>query len=99
MKIKTKSGFSCEVSDKKIGSWNLIDLFTDIREAAKKNDAATLTSTTKQLYTFLLGEEGYEALKDHLKDEDGIVDSTLIANEFNEILTLANAKKSKSSQA
>lgn len=99
MKIKTKSGFTCEINEKKIGSWNLIDLFTDIREAAEKNDYEILTSATKKLYSFLLGEAGYEALKKHLMDEDGIVDSKAMASEFNEIMTLANAKKSKSSQA
>lgn len=98
MDIKTKSGFACKINDKKVGSWNAIELFSGISNAAKKEKYETVLELTKQLYEFMLGEDGYEALKDHLKDKDGIVNAADVTKEFNEIMELANLKKSKSSQ-
>ena len=73
LKVKTKSGFSCEINEKKVGSWNTVDLYTKISKASKANDLGTLMELTQSLYVFVLGEDGYNALIDHLKDDDGIV--------------------------
>ena len=99
MKVKTKSGFTCELSEKKIGSWNLMDMYSGISKAAKEDDYTEVIERTRAMYLFVLGEEGYKALFDHLKDADGVVDPKDMTAEFNEIMTIANSKKSKSSQA
>lgn len=98
MKIKTKSGFTCEINDKKIGSWNAIEMYTGISKAAEELQYDKVMNLTADLYKFMLGEDGYKALKDHLKDEDGIVNAETVTKEFNEIMNLANLKKSESSQ-
>lgn len=98
MTIKTKSGFACEISEKKIGSWNMVDLYTKITKATKGNDLIEIMELTKELYVFTLGEDGYNALVEHLKDEDGVVSAEDLAKEFNAIMEIANAKKSKPSQ-
>lgn len=99
VKVKTKSGFSCEINENKIGSWNMIDYYTKINKAAKAGDEGAVMTLTADMYVFILGEDSYNALLEHLKDEDGIVTSEALANEYKEILSLAKVKKSKSSQA
>lgn len=99
MEIKTKSGFACKINDKKVGSWNAIELFTNISKAAEDSQYDKVMNLTAELYRFMLGDNGYEALKKHLADKDGIVDAAAVTKEFNEIMNLANLKKSKSSQA
>lgn len=99
MKIKTKSGFTCEINEKKVGSWNAIEMYTGISKAAEELQYDKVMNLTAELYKFMLGDDGYKALCEHLKDDDGIVDAATITKEFNEIMNLANLKKSKSSQA
>lgn len=99
MNIKTKSGFSCEINEKKVGSWNTVDLYSKISEASRKGNLGDLIELTKALYVFVLGDDGYKALMDFVKDDDGIVSAEDMAREFNAIMDAANAKKSRPSQA
>lgn len=96
MEVKTKSGFKCKVNEKKIKDWRFV-------KALSKCDSGVETVVIEGLsfvVPFLLGEDGEEALLNHVMDEAGVASFTDIIKEFKEILTLVGSeiKKSQSSQ-
>ena len=92
MKIKTKSGFECIINENKFADWRYI------RAAAEVNSGkeAKILKGITFIVPFILGDEQEEALMDHLKDDDGIVSTIKIVEEFREIETLAGEKVKKS---
>lgn len=96
MDVKTKSGFKCKVNENKVKDWRFV-------KALAKCDSgieATVIEGLSFVVPFLLGEEGEEALLNHVMDDEGVASSTEIIKEFKEILTLVGSeiKKSQSSQ-
>lgn len=97
MKIKTKSGFVCEIDENRADDWDFCDYLLMC------DSEATMVQGIKKAVPFLLGEKNESALKEHVKEKDGRVPASKIIAEFQEILELIkqnnNLKKSSSSQA
>lgn len=96
MKIKTKSGFACEINEKKVKDWRFIKA---LAKCDSKDESQQLEGIT-EIIPFLFGEKGEEKLIKHVS-KDGIASTEDIIAEFREVLILAGeeAKKSQSSQA
>ncbi len=96
MKIKTKSGFACNIDEKKCKDWRFVKLLAMMDS---DDESEQLLGTTRAV-TFLFGNEGEEALMKHVADKDGNVDGGQLISEFKEVLQLTSAelKKSASSQ-
>lgn len=86
---KTKSGFSFEVNEKIIKSWE----FTKILRSLKSKDEGDQLTGAVDFVGKLLGDQE-EALMAHLADEDGIVSTEDVINEASEILTIVQEKSS-----
>lgn len=97
MKIKTKSGFVCEIDENRADDWDFCDYLLMC------DSEATMVQGIKKAVPFLLGEKNENALKEHVKEKDGRVPASKIIAEFQEILDLIKqnneTKKSSSSQA
>lgn len=97
MKVKTKSGFTCNVDENKLKDWRYVRAAAN---AAKGDEADAITNIVYMI-NFLLGDKDEARLIEHVMSKDGIADSTLIQKEFEEITKLMGdeIKKSTSSQA
>ena len=97
MKVKTKSGFECEVNEHKFEDWRYVEAAVKINGTNPKEILEGIVFVVP----FVLGEEGKEALMNHLADSNGIVSSANVLAEFREIESLVGKKikKSKPSQA
>lgn len=97
MRVKTKSGFSCNVDENKIKDWRYVKAAAS---AAKGNEAEAISNIV-YMVNFLLGDKDEARLIEHVTDKDGIADATRIQTEFEEITRLMGEqiKKSTSSQA
>lgn len=97
MKVRTKSGFECNVNERRLKDWRYV------KAAAKMNegDEAGIASALTFAIPFLLGEDGEAALMKHVEDEDGVVDSEKFVAEYVEITQAVRdkAKKSQSSSS
>lgn len=97
MKIKTKSGFVCEIDENRADDWDFCDYLLMC------DSQATMVQGIKKAVPFLLGEKNENALKEHVKEKDGRIPASKIIAEFQEILDLIKqnneTKKSSSSQA
>jgi len=97
MKVKTKSGFECEVNEHKFEDWRYVEAAVKINGTNPKEILEGIVFVVP----FVLGEEGKEALMNHLADNNGIVSSASVLAEFREVEDLVGKKlkKSKPSQA
>lgn len=95
MKIKTKSGFVCNISENKVKDWRYVDAIA-LWNSKSQVDSAT---GMRQAITFLLGDE-IDNLMAHVTDKDGNIPAEAIINEFREIqeLMAEELKKSQSSR-
>jgi hypothetical protein len=94
MKIKTKSGFSCNLNEKKAKDWR----FCRALVKCESKDESTLLEGITFVVPFLLGEDGEAKLIKHLEDKDGVASVELVMSEFKEILKqIGDAKKSQPS--
>lgn len=95
MKVKTKSGFSCDVNENKMKDWRFIKALAmcDSQDESKKLEGITF------VVPFIFGDKGEDALIKHVT-KDGIAPTDAIISEFREVLTLVSneIKKSQSSQ-
>lgn len=91
MKVKTKSGFECNVNERRLKDWRYI------KAAAKFNSGneAAIAEALAFAVPFLLGDEGEAALMAHI-EEDGFVDSVKVVTEFIEITQVIGEKIKKS---
>ncbi|MDD6366226.1 MAG: hypothetical protein PUG17_04145 [Stecheria intestinalis] len=87
MKGKTKTGFEWEVNAEAIDNWELVEILTE----ADKGSSSALIQGMKMV----LGDEGYSALKEHVRglSKDGIVHSTSMSSEFLSFLNSINEGK------
>lgn len=97
MNIETSSGFTCKVNEQKLKDWRYIRTSTKI---ARSTDDIEIINGIDFLFRFLLGDEQTDALIEHLCDDDGVVGTDVIINEFRSITALVSEqlKKSQSSQ-
>lgn len=95
-KVQTKSGFVCEVDERKVADWDFVCGLVDLEDENESKRVKAL----RFVIEFLLGPKQAASLADHIKDKDGIKNIANMLSEFKEILVLLgdDVKKSKSSQ-
>lgn len=81
---KTKSGFSYEISEARLKNYELVELLADVD---------TNPLLLPKLVKVMLGEELADKLKDHIRDEEGLVDLEKINQEIAEIFESQKAIK------
>jgi len=80
--MKTQSGFEYELDKAAISDdWELVEILV----AADGGDTAAVIRAMKAI----LGEKTYQALKEHIRDENGKVSAVKMQAEFLEILNSA----------
>lgn len=96
MKIKTKSGFACEVDENRAKDWRFIKALAK----CDSGDESLVLEGITFVVPFLFGDEGEDRLIKHVTNKDGIVPTPDIIKEFREVMSLLGeeAKKSQSSQ-
>ena len=65
MKIKTKSGFVCDVDERMAADWDFVDALVD----CESDDATKRVIASRNCIKMLLGKEGASALAEHVKDD------------------------------
>lgn len=97
MKIQTTSGFVCEIDENKVRDWRFV------KNLAKCEDVKTMPIGLAFCVPFILGEDGENALMEHIQEDSGLIATDKILTEFREILDKikenTEIKKSSSSQA
>lgn len=91
--IKTKSGFVCEADERITKDWDFLTLLAHIDEGSELEQI----KATEELLVKVIGRDGTDKLKEHVKDEDGFAPIDRIIEEFKEILTKMGTKAKKSS--
>lgn len=91
MKIKTKSGFECNINERRLKDWRYIKAAAKINSG---NEDAVVEAIAFAI-PFILGEDGEAALMAHVEDK-GAVDGDRVVIEFLEITRLAGEKIKKS---
>ena len=80
--VTTSSGFECDVTPKITKDYRFINLIRKLMGDDQNEQFKSLVD----VISFLLGEDGEEAITQHVMDEDGIADIELINKEVTEIL-------------
>lgn len=95
MKIKTKSGFVCNINENKVKDWRYVKALALWNG---KNEIDRMAGMERAI-SFLLGDDE-ERLMEHITDKDGNIPAESLINEFREIQELMGEelKKSQSSQ-
>ena len=79
MKVKTSTGFVADIDDSILDDWEYLE---NLNKADKGDVDALL-----KVYLAALGDEQYEALKEHCRNEKtGRISSKRMQNEFLELL-------------
>ncbi len=97
MKIKTKSGFACNVNENKLKDWRFV---TSSSKMAKSKDDIEIINELNYCLNFLLEEEQANKLVEHLAKNGGVADVNAVMTEYKEITQALSEqlKKSQSSQ-
>lgn len=93
MKVETKSGFKCNVDERRLKDWRYVKAASKINGGTEEEILDSITFAVP----FLLGPDGETALMEHI-EEDGCIDSEKMLAEFLEI-TQAVGEKAKKSQS
>ena len=72
----TKSGFAYSILEKNIKNYELVEALGELE---------TNPLALPRVMNLLLGKEQAQKLKDHLRDEDGVVDTEQITSELKNI--------------
>lgn len=96
MKIKTKSGFVCDVNPERAKDWR----FCKALAKCDSEDESSIIQGITFVVPFLLGENGEKKLMEHVTNKDGIAPVPEIIKEFKNILEKMGeeTKKLQSSQ-
>ncbi len=96
MKIKTKSGFVCDVNPERAKDWR----FCKALAKCDSEDESSIIQGITFVVPFLLGEDGEKKLMEHVTNDDGIAPVPEIIKEFKNILEKMGeeTKKLQSSQ-
>lgn len=96
MKIKTKSGFTCDVNEDKVKDWR----FCKSLAKCDSGDESAMLQGITFVVPFLLGSEGEEALLAHITDKNGLASTEKVIAEFKDIMGQIGeaSKKLQSSQ-
>lgn len=76
IKGKTKSGFEYEISKKRLENYELIEALNEVDE-----NPLLLPATVN----LLLGKEQTGKLKEHLRDDEGLISTEKLTNEIMDI--------------
>lgn len=98
MKVKTKSGFTCDVNENKIKDWRYLRAAAKV---AKSESQIEAVDGIGYMAEFLLGSKDLDRLIKHITDKEGVADAVVFENELKEIseaLGEAVVKKSMPSQ-
>lgn len=82
---KTKSGFAFKITDETLDDYELLEMIMDIDGGAGEK--------TTSMVTKLLGTDQKNALKDHVRDENGRVSATRLMEEIVEIFSACDVGK------
>lgn len=83
IKGKTSTGFEFEIPEKRLNNYELMEALAEEEE----NPLAVV-----KIVNLLLGKSQAKRLKDHVRDEDGIVDSERLTEELKEIFEQQKVK-------
>ena len=84
LKGKTSTGFNFQISKTTLDNYELVEALGDI-------DTNPLAIT--KVVNLLLGEEQKDKLKEHVRNEEGVVTSTTLMKEIEEIFKTQNEVK------
>lgn len=84
LKGKTSSGFKFEIAEGALDNYELVEALADI-----ETDPLSVT----KVVTLLLGKEQKEKLKEHVRNEEGVVTTTALMKEIEEIFKTQNKVK------
>lgn len=85
LKGKTSTGFKFEIAESTLDNYELVEALGDI-------DTNPLAVT--KVVNLLLGEEQKDRLKEHVRNEQGVVTSTVLMKEIEDIFkTQSEVKK------
>lgn len=84
IKGETKSGFAYEISDARLKNYELVELLAEVDENPL---------LLPKLVKVMLGEELADKLKDHIRDDEGLVDLDKVNQEIAEIFESQKAIK------
>lgn len=76
IKGKTKSGFAYKISDARLKNYELVELLAEVDENPL---------LLPKLVKVMLGDELADKLKDHIRDDEGLVDLDKVNQEIAEI--------------
>lgn len=82
---KLKDGFEIEISDDSANNWELLEVFADIDEGE--------TGLIVKAARILLGKDGVNKLKEHLRNEKGTVQSDAMVTAITELMESTNELK------
>lgn len=84
-KITTESGFTCSINSDSFDDWEMLEAFRaiDRGEVDRIVDVAPI----------MLGDKQYNALKEHVRNKNGKVKSSLMIKEITEIMNKAGETK------
>lgn len=83
LKGKTSSGFEFKVTDARLNNYELLENVADVDENPL---------LLPKVVNLLLGQEQAKRLKDHVRDDDGMVDSEKLGVEIQEIFNFQELK-------
>ena len=78
VKGKTKTGFEFELDNELIDDYEVLEMYEDIKETGLG---------VRKLLTRLIGEDGYNRLKEHCRKKDGTISAKRIGHEMNDIMS------------
>lgn len=84
LKGKTSSGFKFEIAEGALDNYELVEALADI-----ETDPLSVT----KVVTLLLGKEQKEKLKDHVRNDEGVVTTTALMKEIEEVFKAQNKVK------
>ena len=84
LKGKTSSGFKFEIAEGTLDNYELVEALADI-----ETDPLSVT----KVVNLLLGKEQKEKLKEHVRNEEGVVTTTALMKEIEEIFKTQNKVK------
>lgn len=84
LKGKTSSGFKFEIAEGALDNYELVEALADI-------DTDPLSVT--KVVTLLLGKAQKEKLKEHVRNDEGVVTTTALMKEIEEVFKTQNKVK------
>ena len=84
LKGKTSTGFQFQIAEGALDNYELVEALADI-----ESDPLSVT----KVVTLLLGKEQKEKLKDHVRNDEGVVTTTDLMKEIEEIFKTQNKVK------